>query len=235
MPKAPLIICILFAVTVTTLDGQVPFPDLVTRTFGTDQELVNGIQFSNHYGRIDGHPYFLDGRFREGSVWVNNQLYDPVRLRYNLYSQKVEIEYRTINGNLNQYMSVPELMPSFSMEGYNFKRMQFPDEAPLYYLVVSSGEYAGFIGWRKELRISHSSSRDYEFSQAEIEYWLMLEHLLTPFHNRKTFLAIFPEKMRRSVSKHLKQQKYSFRQPSVQNAVEMIKGALLLYEMEKSL
>jgi len=235
MPKASLIICILFAVTVTALDGQATYTELVARTFGTDQELVNGIQFSNHYGRIDGDPYFLDSRFRAGSVHVNNQLYEPVLLRYNLYSQKVEIEYRTIEGNLNQYMSVPELMPSFSMEGYNFKRMQFPDEAPLYCLVVSSGRSTGYIGWRKELRISHSSSRDYEFSQAEIEYWLMLEHLLTPFHNRKTFLAIFPEKMRRSVSKHLKQQKYSFRQPSVQNAVEMIKGALLLYEMEKSL
>jgi hypothetical protein len=218
----------------TGLDGQATFTELVDRAFGSDQELVNGIQFSNHYGRIDGHPYFLDSRFREGSVWVNNQWYDHIRLRYNLYSQKVEIEYRTINGNLNQYMSVPELMPSFSMEGYHFKRMQFPDEAPIYYLVVSSGRSAGYIGWRKELRISHSSSRDYEFSPAEIEYWLMLEHLLTPFHNRKTFLAIFPEKMRRNVRKYLKKQKYSFRQPSVQKAVEMIKGALLLYEMEKS-
>ena len=233
MPKASLIICILFAVTVTALDGQATYTELVARTFGTDQELVNGIQFSNHYGRIDGDPYFLDSRFRAGSVHVNNQLYEPVLLRYNLYSQKVEIEYRTIEGNLNQYMSVPELMPSFSMEGYTFMHMEFQGETPGYYLEVSNGEYKGYIGWRKELRISHNSSRDYEFTDAMISYWLMLERQPVAFHNRKTFLEIFPEQMRRRVSKFLKQQKYSFRHPSVQKALEMIQAALLLYDRER--
>ena len=164
MPKVSLIISIFYAFILADLDGQATFSDLVARTFGTDQELVNGIQFSNHYGRIDGHPYFLDSRFRSGSVYVNNQLYEPVMLRYNLYSQKVEIEYRTIDGNLNQFMSVPELMPSFTMEGYHFRHMEFPGEIPGYYLELSSGEHAGYIGWRKELKLSHGSSRDYEFT-----------------------------------------------------------------------
>lgn len=234
MPRVSLIIGIFFAFMVATLDGQTTFSELVTRTFGTDQELVNGIQFSNHYGRIDGHPYFLDSKFRAGSVYVNNQVYEPVMLRYNLYSQKVEIEYRTIDGNLNQYMSVPELMPSFSMEGYKFRHMEYPGEAPGYYLVVSSGEHKGYIGWRKELKLSHGSSRDYEFTTEMINYWLVLEQQPAPFHNRKTFLEIFPAEIRSDLARLLKQRKYSFKHPSVHEAVEMIRAALQVYDMESS-
>jgi len=234
MPKISLIISIFFSLILADLDGQATFSELVARTFGTDQQLVNGIQFSNHYGRIDGHPYFLDSRFRTGSVYVNNQLYEPVMLRYNLYSQKVEIEYRTIDGNLNQFMSVPELMPSFSMEGYNFKHIEFPGVVPGYYLEVSSGEHMGYIGWRKELKLSHGSSRDYEFSAEMISYWLVLEQQPAPFHNRKTFLEIFPAQLRSDLVRLLKQHKYSFRHPSVHEALEMIRAALVLYDMESS-
>ena len=232
MPKVPLLISFLFALMGTDLDGQATFTELVDRAFGSDQELVNGIQFSNHYGRIDGHPYFLDSRFRAGSVYVNNQLYEPVMLRYNLYSQRVEIEYRTMEGNLNQYMSVPELMPSFSMDGYHFMHMEFQGEAPGYYLEVSPAENKGYIGWRKALRISHNSSRDYEFTDATISYWLILEQHPVTFHNRKTFLEVFPEQMRSDLARLLRQRKYSFRHPSVQNALEMIRSALLLYQTE---
>ena len=234
MYKVSLIIGIFFAFMVTDLYGQATFSEMVVRTYGTDQELVNGIQFSNHYGRIDGHPYFLDDRFRTGSVYVNNQVYEPVMLRYNLYSQKVEIEYRTIDGNLNQYMSVPELMPSFSMEGYNFRHMEFPGEAPGYYLEVSTGEHKGYIGWSKELKLAHSSSRDYEFTAEMISYWLVLEQQPAPFHNRKTFLEIFPAEMRSDLARLLKARKYSFKHPSVQEAVDMIRAALQAYDMEST-
>jgi hypothetical protein len=234
MPKVSLIISIFLASVLADLNGQATFSELVARTFGTDQELVNGIQFSNHYGRIDGHPYFLDERFRTGSVYVNNQLYEPVMLRYNLYSQKVEIEYRTIDGNLNQYMSVPELMPSFSMEGYNFRHMEFPGEAPGYYLEVSTGEHKGYIGWRKELELAHGSSSDYEFTAEMISYWLVLEQQPAPFHNRKTFLEIFPAEIRSDLAMLLKARKYSFKHPSVHEAVEMIRAALQVYVMESS-
>ena len=234
MPKVSLIISIFLASVLADLNGQATFSELVARTFGTDQELVNGIQFSNHYGRIDGHPYFLDERFRTGSVYVNNQLYEPVMLRYNLYSQKVEIEYRTIDGNLNQYMSVPELMPSFSMEGYQFRHMEFPGEVPGYYLEVSSGEHKGYIGWRKELRLSHSSSRDYEFTAEMVSYWMVLEGQPETFHNKRTFLEIFPPQMRSDLAGLLKQRKYSFKHPSVSEAMKMIRAALLLYDKENS-
>ncbi len=49
-----------------SLSGQGAFADQVDRAFGSSQELVNGIQFTNQYIRADGHPYWIDGGFRTG-------------------------------------------------------------------------------------------------------------------------------------------------------------------------
>lgn len=232
MPKATLLVSLL-VLTLTVLDGQVAFPDLVVSTFGSDQDLINGIQFSNHYGQIDGHPYFLDGRFRAGSICINNQRYEQIMLRYNLYSQKVEIEYRTIKGNLNQFMSVAEQMQSFSMEGLEFKRMQFPDETPGYYQVISLGKTSCYIGWKKDIGSSRSSSsRKHGFNIQRTFYWLKLEQDVTSFHNRKTLMSSFPLHLRKDISKLLKKQKFSFKKATAHEVEVMIIAALRLYETE---
>ena len=230
--KATLLIS-LMVLTLVTLDAQVPFPDLVVSTFGSDQELINGIQFSNHYGRIDGHPYFHDGRFRVGSVFINNKRYEQIVLRYNLYSQKVEIEYWTANGNMNQFMSVAEKMPSFSLEGIEFRRMQFPDETPGYYQVISSGKIVCYIGWKKEIELPQTnSSKKYEFSPPRIKYWLKMDQQITSFHNRRTFMKTFPTNRRKEILKLLKQKKFSFKQPTPYEVEAMIRVVIRLYETE---
>ncbi len=232
MAKTTLLISLL-VLTLTSLFGQVAFPDLVVRALGSDQDLINGIQFSNQYRRIEGHPYFFDGRFRAGSVCINNQRYEQIMLRYNLYSQKVEIEYRTVKGHPNQFMSVADQMPSFSLEGLEFRRMQFPDEKPGYYQMISSGKTACYIGWKKDMELSqNNSSRKYEFSPLKIRYWLKLDQQVISFHNRKTFIKTFPLQKQKEISKLLKQRKFSFKHTTAHEAEEMIKATLPLYETE---
>jgi hypothetical protein len=221
-----------------SLKGQPAFHDLVVGALGSDQELVNGIQFSNHYGRIDGQPYFLDGKFREGSVYVNSHWYQHVMLRYNLYSQKVEIEYRTAEGHLNQFMSVAEKMSSFTLNGHVFMRLEFPDEESAYYQVISSGSNVCYIAWKKNLGSSKTSSnKENEFTLPKISYSLKLHKDLGPvrFHNRKTFKEAFPEQMQKEISKLVKQQKFSFKHPTVIEVETLIRAALQLYEGDSSL
>lgn len=229
----PSLLISLLVLTLAALDGQVAFPGLVVRAFGSDQELINGIQLCNQYWQFEGHPYFLDGRFRAGSVCINNQRYEQVMLRYNLYSQKVEIDYRTVKGNQYQFMSVAEHIPSFSLDGLEFRRMQFQDETPGYYQVITVGKASCYICWKKDLELSHNnSSRKYEFNPPKIRYWLKLDQQVVSFHNRKTFIETFPVHIQKEISKLLKQRQFSFKQPTAHEAEAMIKATLRLYEME---
>ena len=228
--KATLPICFLLFL-LGNLQAQHTFPEQVARTFGSDQELVNGIQFANHFGLIDGHPYFLDEGFREGSVYVNAKWYEDVIFRYNLYTQRLEIEYLTAEGNLNLYMAVAGMMTSFRMDKREFRLMEFPDEEAAYYLVISSGTSAAYIGWKKDLVLAKTSeSKDYEFTMPEISYWLKLDQELVTFHNRKTFRESFPEYMQKELLRMVKQRRYIFSYPTVAEAEALMKDALLLYE-----
>lgn len=232
MPKLPLILYFVL-MPCTLLLGQTTFPERVERAFGTDQELVNGIQFSNHYGQVDGHPYFLDERFRAGSVSLADQCYEQMKLRYNLYSQRVEMAYQYAHGNQIQFMSVPELIRSFSMENRIFTRMQFGEGLPAYYQVLSSGKNTCFIAWRKDRTTARKESfMAYQFSAPIRTYWLKLDGEVAPFHNRKTFVEIFPEQIQRDVLKLLRQLRYSFKNASVEQSEEMILAALAYYEKQ---
>ena len=227
----PAIFIFLFILPVQSLLAQASFQELVESAFGSDQELVNGIQFANQYSLVEGHPYFMDERFRKGSLHTNNQVYEQQRIRYNLYSQRLEVEYRSTEGLLNQFISVPELIPAFTLENRDFIRLKPGDESPSYYQVISSGNISCFIGWKKVMRLSRSdSSREYQFSPLQRTYWMKLDQDLLPFHNRKTFLGLFPDHIQKDLAKLLNQQRFSFRQASVAQTETMIAAAFQIYK-----
>ena len=210
------------------LVGQLTFEELVDRSFGSDQVLVNGIQFSNQYIRIEGNPYFMEGRFRTGSVCINDQCFEKVRLRYNLYTQKVEIEYRTPEGHLNMLITVAEQMLVFFLEGYEFRRMQIGEDEPAYYMVMSTENTGCYIGWTKNVLGGGSSQQN--FSPLLRKYWIQQGQQWTAFHDRKSYLRAFPPERKKEFKALLKKDNYSFRNATTRETVEMIGATIRLYE-----
>lgn len=231
----PILLLVFLMQILPSLYGQVSFPDLVTETFGSDQELVNGTLFSNQYFGIGGNPYFFDGKFRKGSVVVNNREYADVMLRYNLYSQRVEIDYWTSNGNEYQFISVPEHLSSFSLEGFKFCYMLFPNEDPMYYQVISEGDNCCYVGWKVETQFSNDHTGQFRFSNPDTRYVLKLDDQLIRFQNKKTFVKTFPEKHQKEASKLLKQKGFNFKHPSANKIQELMKDAFYLYETNSNL
>ncbi|MCK5068537.1 MAG: hypothetical protein KAR16_13910 [Bacteroidales bacterium] len=210
------------------LVAQLTFGELVDRSFGSDQVLVNGIQFSNQYIRIDGNPYFMEGRFRTGSLCINDQCYEQVRLRYNLSTQKVEIEYQTPRGHLNQLITVPEQMPAFSLEGYEFRRMQLGEDAPAYYMVLTSGSTNCYVGWTKDVLGGGSSQES--FSLPLRKYWIQLGQEWTTFDDRRTYVRAFPRERQKEFRDLLKKEKFLFYQATILETADMVLATIRLYE-----
>ncbi len=211
-----------------SLCGQGGFVERVDQAFGSNQELVNGIQFSNQYIRSEGHPYWMDGRFRTGSVCINDQWYEPVKLRYNLYSQKLELEYFTPEGHLNQIMTVPEYITAFFLEGYAFRRVKIGEEAPAFYQVVSSGGTTCYIGWSRDLLGSKSSGTS--FGPIVREYWMQQGERLICFKDQKSYVRAFPKEQKRAFKKLLKQLDFYFQSATTGEMVEMLVATIRLLE-----
>ncbi|MCD4770596.1 MAG: hypothetical protein K8R35_10575 [Bacteroidales bacterium] len=134
-----------------TMAGQGTFPDLVENAYGLDQDLVNGIQNSNRYRSSEGHPYFQQDRFRNGSVSINGNIYQNVQLKYDLFSQSVEIKHEIVSGRNYHYITVSDRMTAFSLGEYEFRRLKIQDEQVRFYQVINTSHFTCFLHWEKNL------------------------------------------------------------------------------------
>jgi len=227
MPRSGVILFLL-AWMPAVLVAQLSFEEMVDRTFGSDQGLVNGIQFSNQYIRIEGNPYFLDGGFRTGSVLIGEQFYEYVRLRYNVYTQKVEIEYLAPEGHMNQLITVPEQMPAFLLEGYVFRRMQLGEDESAYYMVLSSERTSCYIGWTIDATGGGNSQRS--FSPPKRKCWIQQGEHWTTFDDRKSYLRAFPPERKKELKDLLKWKRFYFNLASTSEMVDLVWTTLRLIE-----
>ena len=211
-----------------SLCGQGGFAEMVDRAFGSNQELVNGIQFTNQYIRSEGHPYWIDGGFKIGSVCINDQWFEQLQLRYNLFSQKLELGYLTPEGHMNQIITVPENINAFFLGGYMFRRVQIGEEASAYYQVVSAGATTCYIRWSRDLLGTKSSGTS--FSPIHREYWMQHGEQWLHFKNQKSYVRAFPKEQKRAFKKLLKQQDFYFWRATTGEMVEMLLASIRLLE-----
>lgn len=210
--------------------AQPSFQEQVDHAFGIDQSLVNGIQFSNQYILIEGDPYFLNEGYRVGSVCINDQWIDYVPMRYNLYSQKVEIQYLSREGNLNQLISVPERMSAFLLDGYEFRRLQIAEDDPSYFMILSAARTSCYVQWSKETTGGGSSQR--RFTPLTRRYWIQDGGSYISFADRRSYVRAFPPERKREFRKLLKSKKFYFQMATASEVEDFIGATLRLYEKD---
>ncbi len=208
--------------------GQGGFVERVDQTFGSNQELVNGIQFTNQYIRSEGHPYWVDESFRTASVCINDNWFEQVKIRYNLYSQKLELEYHTPKGHMNQIMTVPENITAFLLDGYAFRRVQIGEDLPAYYQVISSESTTCYIGWSRDLKGSRSSGTS--FGPIVREYWIQQGGRWMYFKDARTYVRAFPKEQKKDYKKLLRQQNFYFQRATTEEMVRMLVATMRLLE-----
>jgi len=195
-----------------TLAGQGTFPDLVENAYGLDQDLVNGIQYSNRYMRSEGHPYFLEDRFKNGSVSINGKIYQNVQLKYDLLSQRVEIKHDKILSRNYRYITISDRMEAFSLGMYEFRKLNIPEAPERYYQVINTRHFTCFVHWEKKLvPLDNSVIYIDHFTNPRLYYWLELNGEIIAFNNRRTFARLFPGNMQREIMKLFRQRNISFR------------------------
>jgi hypothetical protein len=189
---------------------------------------MNGIQFSNQYILIEGNPYFMDGRFRSGTLFVMDHPYEQVSIRYNLYTQKIEIERRSPKGHLNMLITVPEQIPAFYLEGYEFRRMQIGKDEPAYYMVLASASAACYIGWKVDVLGGGSSEE--RFSPTLKKFWIQQGEQWVSFHDRKSYIKAFPPERKKEFKALLKQKSFLFNISTTVEVTDLVGATLRLLE-----
>ncbi len=207
------------------------YGELVDRAYGQDQELVNGMQYYNRHPRSLGHPYLLEGWVHQGSVTIRGKLYSDIWLKYDIYAQQVEVEYRTMNGADNQVILVGDRLDEFTIGEYYFRRMKLEEEQPQeqFYQVIGDGRMVWYIQWEKKLvPVSGDSRFIEEFTSPKRDYLLELDGSIHAFHNKKSFIKLFPIAIQKDMKRLMKMNYLQIRTASTEQLELFIMAAVII-------
>ena len=60
-----------------------------------DMEFVNGSLYQDYYGRTNGHQFFLNESWHDGSLVINGKSYEPVSIRYDILKYSILLGRRS--------------------------------------------------------------------------------------------------------------------------------------------
>jgi hypothetical protein len=213
-------------------DGAVTgYARLVNQAYGQDQELVNGKQYYNRHPRSMGHPYLLEGWVHQGSVTLRGKVYEDIWLRYDIESQQVEVEYRTMNGGDNQVVLVNDRVDEFSIGEYYFKRIKLEPDLPnvQFYQVLGYGRMVWYIRWNKKIvPVSGDSRFIEEYTQPRRNYLMELDGAVDPFNSRRSFVKLFPREIQKEMRRLIKKNHLQLRSASISELELFIRAATSL-------
>ena len=207
-PRAAVVVGLLFFVWIIPANGQQnSFATLVRKAYGQDQELVNGVQYYNRYVQVQGNPYFLDDNFVNGSVILKGHEFFDVRIRYDLYSQQLELEYESFSGASNSLVTVYDQVDGFMNGDYWFKKLNLDGEQQ-FYQVIRTEQFSCYVHWKKA---TYSTIDAELYTEAVSRYLIQLKGELQGFRNKKTFVGCFNKSRQKEIKRLLRQKRIKFR------------------------
>ena len=196
----------------TAEDPREQYATMVKNAYGQDQELVNGRQYYNRHPLCKGSPHLFDGMMQQGSVTIRGERYDRLLLRYDIYNQQVEVEYRTINGARNQVVLVGDRIDAFTIGPLSFRNMMMEEGPPKTFQVAGYGNAVFYIQWEKKLIPLHNDTEfleEYTASRNHIS--LKLGNELLQVRNRRQLNALLPEEIQKDVKRLFRTRDFNFR------------------------
>lgn len=214
----------------TAADPMKEYATLVVHAYGQDQELVNGMQYYNRHPLSMGNPFLLEGRMHQGSVTIRGEHYQDVWLRYDIHSQQVEVKYQTINGAYNQVILVNDRLDEFTIGELSFRNMTIDRRQAQIYQVIGAGRLLFHISWEKRLvPVSGNSRFIEEFTKARRSYLLEIEGTWHLFKNKRRFIKLFPERLKKNVKKIIRAYSVRFRTASPAQLERFMQAVADLY------
>ncbi len=174
-----------------------------------DPLIQNGVYYENPYFNAQGHQFFRDGKFHEGSIVFREKQFEGVRLKYDIFNQQL-----IINQDPDMHMQVNllpgNLVSEFHTNGSYFKSIALEDDALRYYQVMyESAEISCYYYWHKNRSESHEAGEYliYVFSEPKQKSYIKIEDLTSRYRNNRSFVKCLPEGVKSQVKTYMKTNK----------------------------
>ena len=177
------------------------------RKYGSDADLVNGEKYYYPYRQSQGNPFFYQEP-RAAVILIHDKEFSGQQLRYDIYSQKLILDYQDLYGARSSLVLRDEWVKTFAFGDKQFVRMKDEEGREAYFQLVSGGHLSCVYRWSKDYLLNLSSGvSGYYFTEARKESFLVIGGEYFPFRNNRSFVKVLDPEIQRTVKSFMKEGK----------------------------
>lgn len=216
-----LLLIILFFISGTLISQNAV--KVLDRVYGLDQTLYNGKKY-NYFvpPGTEGHQYLLSPDYIAGSVTLKGKCYKDITLNYDIFNQKLLLQYEDETGALNIIEVSKAWLTSFRRGNMNFEFLNL-EQDPHFYQVLGEGPLRILYYWRKNLNLNDAiGSSNFIFTHAIRDSYVLMDGQLKPFRTKRSLIGLFDPGHRPEIKSYLRKNKIKVKKASDKAMAEMI-------------
>jgi hypothetical protein len=176
--------------------------------YGHNALLYNGTKYAFYVpSRTGGHQFLASPDFVPGTVTMKGVLFEVPGINYDVYNQEVLLQFENAAGGQEVIALTQAWIDRFYIGEKRFEILEV-DGTHQICQVLSSGNLKVIYHWSKTLKLNMQyGSRDFIFSAALRDSYIMTGNYWLEFRNNKTFVKAFGPELQPEIRRSLKQLK----------------------------
>lgn len=195
---------------------------------GTAAPLYTGAQYTEYHQTIQqGHPFFMDTAFLQGSISYDNIRYDRLKLRFDIVQGRL-----VLNDMSGTFRLSPDnaRIDSFSIEGHAFIRLDKNSHTPtlpksgFYELLYQDNELSLLKKENKSIQedLKNWAAASIRYILSSVSYYIRKGDTYLPV-NRKKQLLDYCNNRKTEIRQYMRKQKLDMRSGKEQTLVSVLR------------
>lgn len=183
--------------------------------YGTNDLLVNGIDYIPLHPRADGHPYLESNKFHNGIVFIRGKVFANLDINYDLEQEQLILKYQKNDNKLVQIVLSQNIVDSFFIQNLIFVNSKFiPDiiSKPQFVIQLYYGHHNFYKSIKKRFYpVYNSLNPNGKYEMPEVSYFIVSpDGKIIKVENKRQFIEYF-SKHKTAVSDYFKQNKIKWK------------------------
>jgi len=175
------------------------------------QNLYNGRQYYMYDSRSEEHQFFLDRKWKKGSVLYDGQVFDSIPMLYDIFRDELVIKH--FNGD--DLLLQSEKTDYFILNGHRFERLESGKEIndqmrTGFYDILYNGKTRTLVRRSKQRQETIQEKRIIALFPQKNFFYISKNGSYHAVHSKKSVFNLFPEH-KKQLRKVLKDQKINFK------------------------
>lgn len=192
--------------------------DWADSCYSIDDQLVHGYIYPLPDSRIQNHPYLLNDEWIRGKIFIKEDVYDKLLLKYDLTTDDLILKARFTNNSYRAIEMIDYRIDSFLLGNIRFVNSKkfFPEqEISTFYEQIIDSKLVYVRKHQKSFIPKYDNlTPNGKFSNRETEHYFIEDGKLTRIRHKKDFIGHFDPSVQSLIRKYIRKNMPRFKKTS---------------------